>query len=225
MVPEGTRARRHAIKRGITHRQSSEEAKASRAREGAGSCGSEGKEIENVYSFEYLGSRMQCDGDDTADVKYRMDIAQARFSSLHRIWKDHRLHLPMKIRLYTSSVCSTLTHACEAWDLTVAITRQINGFNSRNLSIITGHSHRETATNPVYDLVLAIRKRRMRYAGHIFRMDDSRLVKRTLAAYVDGGRRVPPGSLLQDCGSGSFEELASTASDRDLWQARVNDLQ
>ena len=45
----------------------------------------EGQQLENMYSFEYPGSRMQCDGDDSADVKYRMDIAQARFSSLHRI--------------------------------------------------------------------------------------------------------------------------------------------
>ena len=34
----------------------------------------EGQQLENVYSFEYLGSRMECDGDDRADVKYMMDI-------------------------------------------------------------------------------------------------------------------------------------------------------
>lgn len=34
----------------------------------------EGTELENVYSFEYLGSRLQCDGDDEADVKHRMNI-------------------------------------------------------------------------------------------------------------------------------------------------------
>ena len=49
----------------------------------------EGQKLDNVYSFEYLGSRTQCDGDEKADVQYRMDIAQARFSSLHHIWKDH----------------------------------------------------------------------------------------------------------------------------------------
>ena len=35
--------------------------------------------LDNVYSFEYLGSRLQCDWDDEADVRYRMDIAQAAF--------------------------------------------------------------------------------------------------------------------------------------------------
>jgi len=129
---------------------------------------------------------MQCDGDDRADVKYRMDIAQARFSSLHHIWKDHRLRRTMKFRLYKSSVCSTLTHACEAWDLTEDVRRLLNGFNSRCLHTITKRPHRATATNPEYNLVLAIRKRRLRYAGHILRMDPNRLVRRTLAAYVGG---------------------------------------
>ena len=185
----------------------------------------EGEEIDNVYFFEYLGSRMQCDGDDRADVKYRMDIAQARFSSLYHIWKDHRLHLPMKIRLYKSSVCSTLTHACEAWDLTEDVRRMLNGFNSRCLHTITKRPYRATATNPEYNLVLAIRKRRLRYAGHILRMNPNRLVRRTLCAYVNGGSSVPDGSLLQDCARGSFDDLASLASDRSLWQLRVKELQ
>ena len=37
----------------------------------------EGPQVDNVYSFEYLGSRVQCDGDEKADVEYRMVIAQS----------------------------------------------------------------------------------------------------------------------------------------------------
>ena len=184
----------------------------------------EGNEIENVYSFEYLGSRQQCDGDDKADVKYRMDIAQSRFSSLHHIWKDHRLPRSMKIRLYRSSVCSTLTHACEAWDLTVDVRTMLNGFNSRCLHTITNKSHHETAVNPEYNLLLAIRRRRLRYLGHVLRMDPSILVRRTLKAYVNGGRSVPEGSLLEDCEPISFDELARLSRNRRIWRGRVNNL-
>ena len=62
----------------------------------------EGTKIEKVYSFVYLGSLIQCDGDDNADVKRRMGIARSRFSSLHHIWKDHRLPLSMKILLHSN---------------------------------------------------------------------------------------------------------------------------
>ena len=40
----------------------------------------------------------------------------------------------------------------------------------------------ELARNPPFDLVLTIRKRRLRYLGHILRMEQDRLVKRTLIA-------------------------------------------
>ena len=44
--------------------------------------------LENVLNFEYLGSRLQCDGDDQGDVRHRMDIAQAAFGSLSHIIMD-----------------------------------------------------------------------------------------------------------------------------------------
>ena len=77
----------------------------------------EKKVLENVYLFEYLGSRLQCDGDDETDELYRTDIAQAGFASL---WTDHRLSRNLKLRLYNLCVCSTLTHSCEAWNLTIS---------------------------------------------------------------------------------------------------------
>ena len=40
----------------------------------------------------------------------------------------------------------------------------------RCLHIITGQDYRVTATAPEYDLLLAIRQRRLRYLGHILRM-------------------------------------------------------
>ena len=73
--------------------------------------------LDNVYSFEYLGSSLQGDGDDEADVRYRMDIAQAAFASLSHLWTDHRLSRNLKLRLYILCVCSTVTHSCEAWNL------------------------------------------------------------------------------------------------------------
>ena len=107
--------------------------------------------LENVYSFEYLGSRLQGDGDDEADVRYRMDIAQATFVSLSHLWTDHRLSRNLK--LYNLCVGSTLTHSCEAWNLTKAVSRILNGFNSRCLHVITGEEYRVTAVSPAYNLL------------------------------------------------------------------------
>ena len=180
--------------------------------------------LDNVLTFEYLGSRLPCDGDDQVDVRHRMDIAQTAFCSLSHLWNDHRLSRETKPRLYKLSVCSTLTHCCTAWALTRNVTRMINGFNSRCLHVITGQDYRDTATTPVYDLVSAVRQRRMRYLGHVLRMPPDRIVRRALVALVKGGTCYPEGSLFDDCGVASLRELVDTAKDQSAWRAKVASL-
>ena len=182
----------------------------------------EGHILENLYSFEYLGSRVQCDADDRADVEYRLNIAQSVFGSLSNIWSDHRLSSHMKIRLYQTAVCPTLTHACEAWTMTEEVTRKVNGFNSRCLHVITGDSYRDTALNPVYNLLSAIRKRRLRFLGHILRMDTNRLLRQTLFAYLHDVDSRPAGSLLHGCDHLPMSELVDMARDRRVWRHFVD---
>ena len=44
--------------------------------------------LENVLNFEYLGSRLQCDGDNQVDVRQRIDIAY--IIKLHWVrWVTH----------------------------------------------------------------------------------------------------------------------------------------
>ena len=56
--------------------------------------------------LKFVGSRLQDDVDDEADVCYN--------TSLSHMWMDHRLSRNMKPRFcYQLSACSTLTHSCE----------------------------------------------------------------------------------------------------------------
>ena len=67
-----------------------------------------------------------------------------------------------------------------------------------------------------------VRKRRLRYVGHILRMEPGRLVRDTLCAYVNGGvGPLPEGSLLMDCEEKEFNELALLAQNRAEWERRV----
>ena len=176
--------------------------------------------LENVLNFEYLGS----DGDDEADVRHRMEIAQSAFGTLSHLWADHRLSRATKLRLYRLSVCSSLTHCCEVWTLTRTVTRMVNGFNSRCLHVITGEEYRVTATEPAYNLVLAVRKRRLRYLGHVLRMPADRMVRRSLMALVKGGTHYPAGSLLSDCVGEEMHTLEALAANRNVCRAKVASL-
>ena len=184
----------------------------------------EGHQLDNVHTFEYLGCRIQSDGDVKADINYRMAIAQTTFNSLSHLWGDHRLTVNMKIRLYKSAVCSTLSHGCEAWTFTQSVRKTLNGFNSRCLSFITGENLRDTATQPGFDLVSAVIRRRLRFAGHILRMDEDRLLRQTLLAYLNS-LKCREESILHGCEDMSLDEIIELAMNRSAWSDHINSLE
>ena len=174
--------------------------------------------LDNVYSFEYLGSRLQCDGDDEAEVRYRMDIAQAAFASLSHLWMDHRLSRNMKLRLYNLHI-----NVCEAWNLTKAVSQILNGFKSRCLHVITREEYRDTAISPACNLLLAVRQRRLRYLGHLLHLPRDSVVCRTLIAMTDGDNpnRYPEGSIFMDCQGSEPKDLETLAVNRTAWRHKV----
>ena len=128
-----------------------------------------------------------------------------------------------KLRLYKLSVCSSLTHCCTAWALTRTVTRMINGFNSRCLHVvITGDDYRATATTPVYDLMLAVRKRSMRAlprprTAPVPGQDSATLPRRSCEGRNLLTREQP---IFSDCEVDYLYELIETATNRSDWRAK-----
>ena len=113
----------------------------------------------------------------------------------------------MKMRLYKTAVCSSLTHVCEAWDMTDTVLCTLNGFNSRCLNVIIKCDIQEMTANPLFDLIVTIRRRRLRFLGHILRMEPDRRVRRTILALTKGGTDYPKGSLFMGVENSTLEEL------------------
>ena len=82
--------------------------------------------------------------------------------------------------------------------------------------------------DPSFDLVARLRSRRLRWAGHILRLEEASLIRRMLIATVERdlveGRR-HAGGLLEDAPTfESVEQLLELAFDRTGWRALVLDL-
>ena len=140
---------------------------------------------------------------------------------MRHIWRSSDLHIRLRMRLYISSVCSILAYGSEAWNLTRDVISKINGANSRMVSVITGKSaHEETSEGTrSFDLVRAIRARRLSWLGHILRMQPDRyLLQAVRHLYHDGNK----GDILMDAPkTTSWEELRKWAADRKKWRTRV----
>ena len=171
-----------------------------------------------VAGYKVTGATRQ------TSVRHRLEIAQPAFSSLSHLWADHWLSRTTKLRLHRVCVCSSLTHCCEAWTLNRTVIRSINGFSSRCLHVMTGEHYQETATAPAYNLVLAVRRRCLRYLGHVLRMPADRMVRCALMALVIDASHYPTGSLFSDCQGIALPQLVAMVSSHSTWRANVASL-
>ena len=157
-----------------------------------------------------------------------MAIAKSRFGELHEVWRSKKLPVGAKVRIYACAVVSVLTYGNEIWSLNSKTISKIRGWNARCLAVMTGRDFREETVSPTFDLISRLRSRRLRWAGHILRMEDSSLLKRVLLEQVkkelEQSQREDGGLLMDAAEFKSVEELVDLAQDRKSWRSRVLDL-
>lgn len=171
------------------------------------------KELENVYSFVYLGAAIPGDGDLVTPLKHRSDVAWGRFNDMRTTMTSTKLPVSLRVRLYASVV-----YGCEAWLFTDTIARKLNGINSKMLVSITKRTIHEEARDPSYDAVEQVYRRRWSYLGHVLRLDDDRAVRRYLLELSPGESPFIPGSLLADSEFDNVVDMAQVAMNRDQWK-------
>ena len=175
--------------------------------------------LKNVFVFRYLGHHFQADGDWRHAVEVRMGQARSRFGDLHHIWSSKALSLELKLSLYVSGVCSMLVHGGEAWLLTRDVVKSLRGWNARCLHIITGRHWRDETRDPTVNLIGHLRARRVRWLGHVLRMDESRLLHRMVC---ESSQPYPEGSIFEGVPPHeSMEVLKKMAANRKRWSAVV----
>lgn len=157
----------------------------------------DGEQVDTVDHFKYLGSEMEPGGRLDMELRSRMGKASSAFGQLAKLWKS-RVSLKCKLRIYNAVVISTLLYSAETWATTQTEERKLDAFDQRCLRRILGvrwYQHvrntdiRRRTNQPAASLLLQVR--RLRWYGHVVRMEDSRLPKRMLNWRPEqvGGRR------------------------------------
>jgi hypothetical protein len=124
-------------------------------------------------------------------------------------------------------VVSVLTYGNEIWDMTEKVKAKIRGWNARCLSRITGRDFRAETVEPSFDMLGRLRSRRLRWAGHILRSEESNLLRRVLLAQTEQelkAGRSAIGGLLMDVNFETVEGLLEQAQDRKGWGKAVRGL-
>ncbi|MCP4267312.1 MAG: hypothetical protein GY777_17355, partial [Candidatus Brocadiaceae bacterium] len=154
-------------------------------------------DIENVKNFIYLGSNVASNASLDKEINSRIGKASGTFARLTaRVWDNQKLSIRTKANVYRSCVCSTLLYGSETWTLSSVQEKKINTFHLRCLRRILGITWQQKITNEevlrrtgLTTMYFTLSQRRLRWLGHILRMNAERIPKFLLYGELVVGKR------------------------------------
>ena len=75
----------------------------------------DGKTVETVSDFIFLGSKITADGDCSHEIKRRLLFGRKVMNNLDRILKSRDITLPTKFRLVKAMVFPVVMYGYESW--------------------------------------------------------------------------------------------------------------
>ena len=96
----------------------------------------EGKDIEDVDEFTYLGAVVSKEGGGGKDMDSRLNKARAAFTKLNKVWNSNQTSRNTKIKLYKSIVRPVLLYGCETWKIIKSDERKLDSFQFKCLKRI-----------------------------------------------------------------------------------------
>ena len=197
-------------------------------------------ELEVVKDFTYLGSTISSNLSLEAELSKRIGKASTTMARLsNRVWENSMLSICTKMKVYQACVLSTLLYSSEAWPLYTHQEKQLNAFHLRNLRRILHikwHDHvsnkKVLATAGMPSMYAILAQRRLRWIGHVRRMEDGRIPKDLLYGEMAIGSRKRGRPALrykdvckQDLKNCDINIAAWTtlAAERNDWKVAVKD--
>ena len=76
-----------------------------------------GKTIETVTDFIFLGSKITADGDCSHEIKRCLLLGRKAMTNIDSILESRNITLPTKIHLVKAMVFSIVIYGCESWTI------------------------------------------------------------------------------------------------------------
>jgi len=189
-------------------------------------------ELECVGEFCYLGDMLNDKGGVERAAIARVKSAWLKFRSLSGILCTRGMSWKMKGLVYKVCVRSVLTYGAETWAMKADVLARLRGTERRMMRMMTGVSLRDRVQSTeigaklgVNDLEEHMRRARLRWAGHVWRMDESALVRKALEMKVEGsvGRGRPMKRWIDVVKEDMRKRglVRGDAENREFWQERL----
>ena len=88
----------------------------------------DGKTMETVIDFIFLGSKITADGDCSQEIKRFLLLGRKIMTNLDRILKSRDITLPTKVRLVKAMVFPVVMYGYKSWTINKAECQRIDAF-------------------------------------------------------------------------------------------------
>ncbi|KAJ4443327.1 NADH dehydrogenase Fe-S protein subunit 1 ndufs1 [Periplaneta americana] len=198
--------------------------------------------FEGVEKLKYLGATVTNINDTREEIKCRINMGNACYYSVEKLLSSSLLSKNLKVRIYKTVTLLVVLYGCETWTLTLREEHRLREFENKVLRKIfrvkrdevTGewrklHNAELHALYSSPDIIRNIKSRRLRWAGHVARMGESRNAYRVLVGRPEG--KIPLGrprrrwedNIKMDLREVGYDDRdwINLAQDRDRWRAYV----
>ena len=153
-------------------------------------------DLEQVKSYEYLGTIISSDGKIDAEIKNRTKKAMNIYHTINNTTIGKKeLSQEAKMLIYNSVYVPTLTYGAESWTLTKYQEEKLNMPEMKYLRKVVGKTRRDKVRNNTIREEVGqtaiqnhIKKKELRWFGHLNRMDENRIPKKMFEARTEGTR-------------------------------------
>ena len=135
----------------------------------------EGKKVEVVTDFLFLGSQITMDGDCSHEMKRCLLLGKKAMPNLDSMLKSSDIILPTKVHIVKATFFPSVMYGCESWTIKKTEHQRINAFELwfwRNPLTVLWTARRSNQSilkeiNPEYTLEGLMLKLKLQYFGHL----------------------------------------------------------
>ena len=192
-----------------------------------------GEEVERVTDFKYLGTSIEEEGGMETEIAKRVGAGWMNWKKCSGVLCDKKMPVKLKGKVYRTVVRPAMLYGAETWATTKRQESRIEVNEMRMLRWMCGVTRKDKirnehirGTTKVAQASRKITERRLKWYGHVMRMEEDHVVKRVMTKAIPGKRkRGRPKTRWKDVCKRDMQTVGlreGDAGDRAYWKEMIN---